>query len=249
MSPVDRRNFLKGSVTALGAGGAGAARGAGRRRPRPRSGDARPRHRLARGERPRADTAPPLRRLSPERDHHPKAAQATFIALDSVAPTTTALFEGLQAISSEARLLTQGEPSASPRSTTLPRTPGSSARYNTPGLPDRDDRLRSVAVRPPLRPGAQAPAAAHRDAVVRAGRAGPDADRRRRAHPGVRRPARHRGPHRPRADARGRGPPHHPVDDRRLPDRRRDRDPKANTRNLFAFRDGTANPRGRPTPR
>jgi deferrochelatase/peroxidase EfeB len=39
----------------------------------------------------------------------PRQPQATFIALDSIAPNREVLFEGLQAISSEARLLTQGE--------------------------------------------------------------------------------------------------------------------------------------------
>ena len=100
MSTVDRRNFLKGSVTALGAGGAGAAVG------------------LAGADRAHAAATPDLATASREVSAReltqrlpfdactragivtPKAAQATFIALDSVAPTTTALFEGLQAISS-----------------------------------------------------------------------------------------------------------------------------------------------------
>ena len=85
MSPVDRRNFLKGSLTALGAGGAGVAVG------------------LAGADRAHAAPAPDLataardlnarelsQRIPFDAFHQsgiitPKPAQATVIALDSVA--------------------------------------------------------------------------------------------------------------------------------------------------------------------
>jgi deferrochelatase/peroxidase EfeB len=111
MSPVDRRRFLAGSLTALGAGGAGTAVG------------------LAGADRARASSSEPdvataadalgQRELAvgiPFDGAHqsgvltPKPPEATFIALDSIAPNTTGLFEGLQAISTQARLLTQGMP-------------------------------------------------------------------------------------------------------------------------------------------
>jgi deferrochelatase/peroxidase EfeB len=62
----------------------------------------------------------------------PKAAQATFVALDSVASTTTALFEGLQAISSQARLLTQGEPVGVAEIDDPPPDSGILGSYNAP---------------------------------------------------------------------------------------------------------------------
>ena len=62
----------------------------------------------------------------------PKAAQATMIALDSIAPTTTALFEGLQAISTEARQLSQGEPVGVAEIDDPPPDSGILGPYNAP---------------------------------------------------------------------------------------------------------------------
>jgi len=110
VSPVDRRGFLTRSLTVLGAGGAGAAIG------------------LA-GADGASASAPPaslaqaadaigtreLAVVVPFDGPHQagiltsRPAQATFIALDSVAANASELVEGLQALSSEARLLTQGQ--------------------------------------------------------------------------------------------------------------------------------------------
>src|SRR5262245_47266819 len=109
MTPVDRRRFLTG-LGALGAGSVGAVVGAG-----------------VAGQ---AVAAPPA--LSPAAAAElvnqralaarisfdgpsqagiltPKQNEATFVALDSVAPNRAVLFEALQALSTEARLLTSGD--------------------------------------------------------------------------------------------------------------------------------------------
>jgi deferrochelatase/peroxidase EfeB len=111
VSGVDRRGFLKGSLTVIGAGGAGAAAGlSGADRA---DGAASASARLA-----TESDAVSFRELSlrvPFDGFHQsgiltdRPPQATFIAFDSVAPNTTALFEGLQAISAQGRLLSQGE--------------------------------------------------------------------------------------------------------------------------------------------
>src|SRR5262249_17943539 len=110
MSPVDRRRFLTGSLGALGVGGIGAAIGAG----------------LTEGA---AASPPPSTpaALAEQVNAQALAARvtfdgsyqsgilnsrpdvATFVALDSVAPNPSVLFEALQALSTEARLLTQGQ--------------------------------------------------------------------------------------------------------------------------------------------
>jgi deferrochelatase/peroxidase EfeB len=110
MSPLDRRRFLTRSLTTLGAGGVGAAAaltgvGAGQARARPLDEAA---EALQVAERQLAT------RVAFDGRHQagildPRPNQATFLALDSVAANTGELFEGLQAITTQARLLTQGE--------------------------------------------------------------------------------------------------------------------------------------------
>ena len=109
MSPVNRRGFLAGALSTLGAGGAGAAAVA-----------------LGGGGSATAATAPDLEvqarevalreldvRVPFDATHQsgvltPRPAQATYVALDSIVADQTQLFEALQAISTRARQLTQG---------------------------------------------------------------------------------------------------------------------------------------------
>ena len=110
MKPLDRRRFLASSLGALGAGGIGAAIGAGltdggAASPPPPSPAA-----LAEQVNQQALSA----RIAFDGRYQsgiltPRQDVATFVALDSVAPNTSVLFEALQALSTEARLLTQGE--------------------------------------------------------------------------------------------------------------------------------------------
>ena len=242
MSSVDRRNFLKGSLTALGAGGAGAAVG------------------LAAADRahaaPIADLTTAARDVNareltqrvPFDAYHqsgiitPKAAQATFVALDSVALNTTALFEGLQAISGQARLLSQGEPVGVAEIDDPPPDSGILGSYNTPdsltvtiayGASLFDHRYGLASRRPPFltpmpsfaldeldptRTGGDVliqVCAGQRDTVVHTVR---ELMRAVAGHLTIR----------------------WTIDG--FQTAVRDRNPRANTRNLFAFRDGTANP-------
>jgi len=134
VKPLSRRSFLRGSLTALGAGGAGLAAGTGAA-----SGDA------------QGATAPRslqeqareigLRELNvrlPFDGVHqsgvltPKQNQASIIALDCIAPDRVGLFEALQAITTEARLLTQGEPVGVTEIGEPPPDSGILGSYNTP---------------------------------------------------------------------------------------------------------------------
>ena len=109
MSPVDRRRFLTRTLATLGAGGVGAVLGA-------EAAEA--------GAAPAASAPAVLaeqvnRRALAARNPfdgphqagilQPRQNQATFLALDSIAPNTEVLFEALQALTAEARALTQGE--------------------------------------------------------------------------------------------------------------------------------------------
>src|SRR5262249_22754167 len=113
VSPVDRRNFLKGSLATLGAAGAGAGAATALHADHARA--------AATADLTTASRELGARELAQRVTFDgtyqsgiltPRPAQATFVALDSVAASTTALFEGLQAISTQARLLSQGEPVA-----------------------------------------------------------------------------------------------------------------------------------------
>jgi deferrochelatase/peroxidase EfeB len=110
MSPLDRRRFLTRSLGAIGAGGIGAAIGAGLTEgaaasppPPGPAALAQQVNQQALAARIPFDGAYQSGILTPRQD------LATFVALDSVAPNTAVLFEALQAISTEARLLTQGQ--------------------------------------------------------------------------------------------------------------------------------------------
>ena len=62
----------------------------------------------------------------------PRPNQATFLALDSVAANTSELFEALQAITTQARLLTQGEPVGVAEVDDPPPDSGILGSYNNP---------------------------------------------------------------------------------------------------------------------
>lgn len=104
MKPLDRRHFLTRSVAALGAGSVGAAVGlAPEALGAPNTG------------RPAPDSSPGLNVRIPFDGPHqagvltPRQEHATFVALDSIAPTQAALIDVLVALSSQARKLTQGD--------------------------------------------------------------------------------------------------------------------------------------------
>ncbi|HEY1566763.1 MAG TPA: Dyp-type peroxidase [Solirubrobacteraceae bacterium] len=242
MSPVDRRGFLKGSLTALGGAGAGAAAG------------------LAGADRahaaPMADLATAARDVNareltqslPFDGFHqsgivtPKPAQATVVALDSVAPTRTALIEGLQAISAEARQLTQGVSVGVAEIDDPPPDSGILGAYNAPdslsvtigyGASLFDGRYGLASKRPPHLTEMPSFALDELDPT----RTGGDVILQICA--GQRDTVVHTVRELMRAVA-GKLVIRWMLDG--FQTAVRDRDPKANTRNLFAFRDGTANP-------
>ncbi len=147
----------------------------------------------------------------------PKPDEATFVALDSVAPNRAVLFEALQALSTEARLLTQGDtvglaeiddpppdsgilgPVDSPDSLTVTIALGGSLFDGRYGLAAA--RPRHLTAMPVFANDELDPARTGGDVLA--------AD--------LRRTARHRHSHVPRADARGRRAAGRAVDDRRVP--------------------------------
>ena len=110
MTDLDRRRFLKGSLATLGATGIGAGVGAGVAR-------------ASDGSQPAATPAQKAEqvnarslatRLPFDGVHQagiitPVTDQATFLALDSIAPNRAELTEALQTLTAEARRLTQGD--------------------------------------------------------------------------------------------------------------------------------------------
>jgi deferrochelatase/peroxidase EfeB len=133
MTPLDRRRFLTRSLTTLGAGGAGAAvaltdadAGAARARPLPEQTQAR-----------EVADRQLATRVPFDADHQagiltPRPNQATFVSLDSVATGTDQLFEGLQEISTRARQLTQGQPVGVAEIDEPPPDSGILGPYDTP---------------------------------------------------------------------------------------------------------------------
>jgi deferrochelatase/peroxidase EfeB len=105
VSPIDRRTLLRRSLLALGAGGLGVAAGEAIA-----SGSDAPPHAHA------AVASPQLSAVVPFDGAHQAGiltkpqAQATFVALDSIAPSRNVLFEALQALSARGRSLAHGDP-------------------------------------------------------------------------------------------------------------------------------------------
>ena len=160
MKPIGRRAFLTRSAAAIGAGAGGSPPQLAASAPATQRAGAPVRQRPR--EEWRVAQAGARRRSSRSTGAHqagiltPRQAHATFVALDSVAPDRITLAQALQALSNRARELTSGGPSRCSRSTRRRglRHPRSGQR---PGRADRDDRLRRLAVRRPLRPRAPRP--------------------------------------------------------------------------------------------
>jgi deferrochelatase/peroxidase EfeB len=111
VSQVDRRRFLKGSLATLGAGGIGAAVGAGLAEQGTAAASA---PASAEAEAQQVDVRALNTRVPFDGTYQagiltPAPDQATWLALDSVAPDRGTLSQTLQAISTQARLLTRGE--------------------------------------------------------------------------------------------------------------------------------------------
>jgi deferrochelatase/peroxidase EfeB len=109
MSPVDRRRFLKGSLATLGAGGAGAAVALGSNA----SAHASAASPDLSTESLRVDQRELMVRYPFDGEHQagiltPRQLQAAMVSLDSIAQTPTQLFLGLQQLSVRIRQLTQG---------------------------------------------------------------------------------------------------------------------------------------------
>jgi deferrochelatase/peroxidase EfeB len=109
MSPLDRREFLTGSMALLGAGAVGAAGGAlaeaATRTERKEQSVAQQSKRSLASE---LGTRVPFDGPHQAGILNPAPAQATFVALDSIAPDRSTLIAALQDLSTRARELTQG---------------------------------------------------------------------------------------------------------------------------------------------
>lgn len=107
MKPLDRRAFLTRSAAAISIGGVGAAVGATLAPDAPASAP-------NSDSTPTGDTPGLNARIPFDGPHQagvvtPRQDQATFVALDSIAPSQDGLFAALEALSSVARTLTQGD--------------------------------------------------------------------------------------------------------------------------------------------
>jgi deferrochelatase/peroxidase EfeB len=243
MSPLDRRQFMKRSLALAGAGGVGALGGALAEAER-HTGQPVP---SAAGEgravlQSELLTSVPFDAPNQAGIITPAPAQATFLALDSIAPNRQVLAETLQTLSARARGLTQGEtvgaqeiddpppdsgilgPLDAPDALTVTIALGASLFDGRYGLAARRPRLlRPMPSFPndeldPLRSHGDVllqVCAGHRDTVVHT----------------VRELMR---------VAAGRLAPRWTIDG--FQSARRGPSPHNSPRNLFAFRDGTANP-------
>jgi deferrochelatase/peroxidase EfeB len=110
MSPLDRRQFLTGSAALLGAGALGAIAGAeaeSRANAATQSTSAATQARIALGD--ELATRIPFDGPHQAGILTPAQAQATFVALDSIAPDRSTLDAALRNLSTRARSLTQGD--------------------------------------------------------------------------------------------------------------------------------------------
>jgi deferrochelatase/peroxidase EfeB len=130
MTPVDRRHFLTRSAAAIGIGGVGAAVGATLA---PEAG--------AKAARPNStgnSLTPDLGDRIPFDGPHQAGVlttrqdQATFVALDSIAPNQDVLFEALEALSGVARTLSRGGPIPTTRIDDPPPDSGILGPVNSP---------------------------------------------------------------------------------------------------------------------
>jgi deferrochelatase/peroxidase EfeB len=110
MSPLRRRDFLKGSLALLGAGATGGVAGAVAEADKRSGAGAQSASTLAEGALERELAA----RVAFDGAHQagiltPAPAQATFVALDSIAPDRSTLLTALRNLSTRARSLAQGD--------------------------------------------------------------------------------------------------------------------------------------------
>jgi deferrochelatase/peroxidase EfeB len=241
MAGVNRRGFLTRSLTALGAGGTGAAAVA-----------------LSAGDTAHAETdllqesrGVGLRELGariPFDGVHqsgvltPRPAQATYVALDSIAPGQSELFEALEQLSTRARLLSQGTAVGEAPIDDPPPDSGILGAYNAPdsltvnvsfGHALFDDRYglhrhrpRHLAPMEPFPHDELDPARCGGDVLLQIAA-------------GQRDTVMHTVRELMRAVS-GTFVVRWMLDG--FTTAQRDRNPRSSTRNLFAFRDGTANP-------
>jgi deferrochelatase/peroxidase EfeB len=132
MKQLSRRSFLSGSLTALGAGGVGMAAGA----LTATDAHASAQQPLAAGARElglrELDLRIPFDGAHQAGVLTARQNNATFIALDCISPNAEGLFEGLQALSTEARLLTQGDAVGVTEIDEPPPDSGLLGAYNSP---------------------------------------------------------------------------------------------------------------------
>ena len=244
MSRVDRRTFLTRSARVLGAAGAAAlvdSPAAGAPRRRPATADDRGR-------------APPRPAPTWPRSEPFEGVHQAGILNPAPAPGDVRRARLVRARPRDAPAGAAGAQPARPgahrrrpdpaaRDRRAARRLGDARARQRARRADGHDRLRRLAVRRALRPGGQAPARAHDDADLPGRRARPGTDPRRRACSRSAPSTATRSSHTLRELLRTvRGSFQLRWIDRRLPERRRGPTPKSNPRNLFAFRDGTANP-------
>jgi deferrochelatase/peroxidase EfeB len=110
MSPLDRRQFMGRSLALLGAGGLGALGGATAEAASARTFPTSARSSEEASEKAQLATAVPFDGPHQAGILTPAPAQASFIALDAIVPERLALQEALQALSARARTLTLGGP-------------------------------------------------------------------------------------------------------------------------------------------
>ena len=243
MSPLDRREFLSGSLALLGAGATGAIVGAGieaESRANAAAQGASEQTEIALGD--ELATSVPFDGPHQAGILTPPPAQARFVALDAIAPNRRVLAAALQNLSSRARSLTQGDTIGAQEVDRPPPDSGILGPVNAPdeltvtvafGASLFDERYGLQALRPkhlermPNFPNDELdPTRSHGDLLlsVRAGQRDTVAHTVRELMRAV------AGEMTPRWSLDG------------FQSAKRGPTPANNPRNLFAFRDGTANP-------
>ena len=130
MKPLDRRNFLTRSAALIGAGGVGAAVGATLAPDAPASTPAA--DPTANGLTPDLGVRIPFDGPHQAGVLTTRQDQATFVALDSIAPDRDTLFGALEALSDVARTLSQGERTPTTRIDDPPPDSGILGPVNSP---------------------------------------------------------------------------------------------------------------------
>jgi deferrochelatase/peroxidase EfeB len=130
VNPLDRRRFLTRSVAALGAGSVGSAAGAALA-PNGTASAATPGS-TANGLTPGLNDRIPFDGPHQAGILTPRQNEATFVALDSIAPNQDVLFSALETLSAQARTLSQGDRLATARVDDPPPDSGILGQVNAP---------------------------------------------------------------------------------------------------------------------